>query len=96
MRVDKAFADKYDPGPDKLPDFKFLDARVETPRLAVSGNFATFTGWDSTATTEWERIDFVFGGSNRGWCVHFSSPMKRSSVVGFVVIYADDHLSVLV
>jgi len=67
VRVDKGFTEKYNPGGDKLPDFKFLDTRVETPRFGVSGNFATFTGWSPTVTTEWTRIDFVLGGNNREW-----------------------------
>jgi len=67
VQVAKEFTDKYNPGPDELPDFKFLDTRVETPKFGVSGNFATFTDWSPTKTAGWERIDFIFGGSNRRW-----------------------------
>ena len=70
VQVDKKFADKYSPKGGLFPDFKFLDTRVETPRFGVSGNFATFTGWSPTVTKEWERIDFIFGGNNRGWYVY--------------------------
>lgn len=67
--VDKTFADQYSPREGAFPDFKFLDTRTETPRFGVSGNFGTFTGWSPIVTKEWERIDFIFGGNNRGWCV---------------------------
>ncbi|KAF9781131.1 Endonuclease/exonuclease/phosphatase [Thelephora terrestris] len=67
MQVAKEFTDKFNPGPNELPDFKFLDTRVETPKLGVSGNFATFTGWSPTRTAEWGRIDFAFGGNNGRW-----------------------------
>lgn len=69
VAVDGEFAGRYDPGQNQLPDFKLLDTRVETPRLWVSANFATFTGWSPTVTKEWGRIDFVLAGNNGGWCV---------------------------
>jgi len=70
LPVDKRFKEKYHTGKDHFPDFRFLDTRAETPRFGVSENFATFTGWSPSATEEWERIDFVFGGSCRRWYVH--------------------------
>ena len=69
MRVDDEFAEQYDPGQNRLPDFKLLDTRVETARFGVSANFATFTGWSPTVTKEWGRIDFVLAGNNGGWYV---------------------------
>jgi hypothetical protein len=69
VEVDKAFKDKYNPGPTELPDFKFIDTRPEAPRFGVSANFATFTGWSPVETKEWKMIDFVLGGSNQTWCV---------------------------
>jgi len=71
IKVDKKFTEKYTPGGSQVPDFKFLDTRVVTPRFNVSANSATFTGWSPTVTKEWQRIDFVLGGSNRKWYVHF-------------------------
>jgi len=65
--VDRTFTEMYTPTGHQFPDFKFLDTRAETPRFGVSANFATFTGWSPTVTTEWGRIDFVLGGSNRQW-----------------------------
>lgn len=73
VQVDRRFTEAYTPGETQFPDFKFLDTRVETPRFGVSANFATFTGWSPSVTTEWARIDFVLGGSNRRWYVHFSN-----------------------
>lgn len=72
MQVNPKFTETYAPKGNQLPDFKFLDTRVETPRFDVSANFATFTGWSPTVKKEWTRIDFVLGGSNREWYVHFS------------------------
>jgi len=70
VKVDGKFTERYTPGGNKLPDFKFLDTRAVTPRFSVSANFATFTGWSPTVAKEWDTIDFVLGGSNRKWCVH--------------------------
>ena len=78
---------KYNPGEHQL-DFKFLDTLVETPRFGVSSNFATFTGWSPTVTEKWERIDFVLGGSNRRWCVHFPDyPLRKLQLVDSRVNY---------
>lgn len=71
VHVDKRFKEKYHTGGDQFPDFRFLDTRAETRRFGVSENFATFTGWSPNVTKEWARIDFVFGGSCRRWCVNF-------------------------
>ena len=69
VQVDKKFSETYAPEGSHLPDFKFLDTRVETPRFNVSANFATFSGWSPTVTKWWTAIDFVLGGSNRNWYV---------------------------
>ncbi|KAL0946258.1 hypothetical protein HGRIS_012513 [Hohenbuehelia grisea] len=66
--VNATFAAKFAVADNELPDFKLLDLRAEAPRQNVSANFATFTGFTSpTDTSNWARIDFVFGGSNGGW-----------------------------
>jgi len=55
-----------------MPDFRMLDLRAETPRRNVSANFATFTGFKGPRdTSDWSCIDFIFGGSNKGWWVLF-------------------------
>ena len=93
VQVDRKFTETYTPGGNQLPDFKFLDTRVETPRFNVSANFATFTGWSSTVAKGWTMIDFVLGGSNRGWCVDFpdhSCTLKGAARTPFDVSLADD------
>ena len=71
MQVDRRFVEKYSTEEREFPSFKFLDTLVETPRFGVSANFATFTGWSPKEAKQWTRIDFVLGGSNRRWYVHF-------------------------
>jgi hypothetical protein len=66
--VPASFASKYAVSNTILPGFKLVDLRSATPRVRVGANFATFTGFNPpTDTSEWSRIDFIFGGSNRGW-----------------------------
>ncbi|EDR12123.1 uncharacterized protein LACBIDRAFT_292661 [Laccaria bicolor S238N-H82] len=68
LPVDSAFAKKYSVRQDQLPHFRMLDLRAETLRQNVSANFATFTGFRGPSdTSDWSRIDFIFGGSNKGW-----------------------------
>ncbi|KIK04815.1 hypothetical protein K443DRAFT_120801 [Laccaria amethystina LaAM-08-1] len=68
LPVDPGFAKKYGVTEDQMPDFRMLDLRAETPRRNVSANFATFTGFrEPSDTSDWSRIDFIFGGSNKGW-----------------------------
>ena len=75
--MDRKFTETYTPEGNQLPDFMFLDTRVETPRFNVSANFATFTKWSPTVTKLWVRIDFVLGGSNRRWYVYFSRGQRE-------------------
>jgi endonuclease/exonuclease/phosphatase family metal-dependent hydrolase len=79
VQVDRRFIETYNPGEHQLPDFKFLDTRAETLRFNVSANFATFTGWSPSVTKDWARIDFVLGGSNRRWCVHFGCMLRKGA-----------------
>jgi len=68
--IDAAFAAKYAVSPDELPEFRLLDLRSQSPRRSVTANFATFTGFNApNDMSEWMRIDFLFGGSNKGWFV---------------------------
>ncbi|KAF8067801.1 Endonuclease/exonuclease/phosphatase [Lyophyllum atratum] len=68
VAINATFAAKYAVKADQLPDFKLLDLRGQAPRRSVSTNFATFTGFTApNVTSSWTRIDFVFGGSNKGW-----------------------------
>lgn len=69
VAVNATFAAKFAVPDDALPDFKMLDLRAQAPRALVGRNFATFTGFTApTDTSKWTRIDFVFGGTNGGWC----------------------------
>jgi hypothetical protein len=66
--VPASFASKYALSNTTLPGFKLVDFRNAVPRVRVGANFATFTGFNALAdTSDWSRIDFIFGGSNRGW-----------------------------
>ncbi|KAI0260034.1 Endonuclease/exonuclease/phosphatase [Gloeopeniophorella convolvens] len=47
-------------------DYTMLDLRAEAPRGAVGGHWHTFVGFEARAKDAC-CIDFVFGGSNRGW-----------------------------
>jgi hypothetical protein len=68
--VNATFAAKFAVPADQQPDFKMLDFRAQPPRQNVGTNFATFTGFTAPEdTSQWTRIDFVFGGSNGGWYV---------------------------
>jgi endonuclease/exonuclease/phosphatase family metal-dependent hydrolase len=68
VAVNTTFAAKYAVGDDQLPGFEMLDLRAAAPRIRVNANFATFTGFNTPAdTSDWTRIDFIFGGSNGGW-----------------------------
>lgn len=68
--VNATFAQKYAVADDVLPDFVLQDLRAHSPRHLVSRNYATWIGFGApTNTSEWSRIDFIFGGSNGGWCV---------------------------
>ncbi|KAI0059939.1 mannose-6-phosphatase [Artomyces pyxidatus] len=71
VAINATFEERF-PVPDgALPGFKALDLREQVPRFNVSGNWATFTGFnDPDDTSDFQRIDFVFGGSNGGWTGH--------------------------
>ncbi|KAA1471978.1 mannose-6-phosphatase [Dentipellis sp. KUC8613] len=77
VAINSTFMERFPIPNGTLPGFKALDLRTQVPRFAVSGNFASFTGFnapDDTSqyqaggfTPSHHRIDFVFGGSNGGW-----------------------------
>ena len=72
LPIDSEFGKKHSVRQDQVPDFRMLDLRAETPRRNVSANFATFTGFGGPSdTSDWCRIDFIFGGSNKGRWVLF-------------------------
>ncbi|KAF7369376.1 Endonuclease exonuclease phosphatase family protein [Mycena venus] len=67
VAINATFAAKY-AVPSQSPAFSMLDLRAQAPRRAVRSTFATFTGFTAASdTSDWQRIDFVFGGTNGGW-----------------------------
>ncbi|TFK72830.1 hypothetical protein BDN72DRAFT_762830 [Pluteus cervinus] len=68
VAINATFAQKYAVPSTELPGFKLLDLRGQAPRSRISTTFATFTGFSGPQdTSDWTRIDFVFGSGNRGW-----------------------------
>ncbi|KAF8295421.1 mannose-6-phosphatase [Clavulina sp. PMI_390] len=66
VSIDNQFEKKFPVSQDE--EFRLLDIKAETPRQFTSGHYATFTGFVSpTNTSNFTRIDFIFGGSNKGW-----------------------------
>ncbi|KAK0452086.1 Endonuclease/exonuclease/phosphatase [Desarmillaria tabescens] len=91
VAINATFAAKYNVG-NQLPDFKMLDLRGQAPRQSVSNNFATYTGFNGPADTSvWQRIDFIFGGSNLGWYAY-----KVGSSLSDDGTLASDHRPVFV
>ena len=69
--MNETFAEKYRV-PETQDEFVLRDLKAETPRMRISGDFATFTGFNRPGDASvYTRIDFVFGGSNGGWWVPF-------------------------
>ncbi|KAF8720416.1 hypothetical protein AX14_010993 [Amanita brunnescens Koide BX004] len=68
VAINQTFASKYAVQDGQLPDFRMLDMRGTTLRQNVSASYATYTDFTTpTDTSQWERIDFILGGSNLGW-----------------------------
>ncbi|KAL0946256.1 hypothetical protein HGRIS_012511 [Hohenbuehelia grisea] len=89
LAVNATFAQKFAVPDEQLKDFKMIDVLEKTPRQRVSSNFVTYTGFTApTETSEWMRIDFVFGSSNMGWT---STAYKVPSSLGDDGILASDH-----
>lgn len=66
--INQTFADKYAVQEGQLPNFSMLDMRSTTLKQNVSANYATFTDFTAPAdTSQWERIDFILGGSDMRW-----------------------------
>jgi endonuclease/exonuclease/phosphatase family metal-dependent hydrolase len=68
VAINATFAQKFAVPKGTLDGFVLTDLKAATPRFAVSGEFATFTGFPAPGdTSAYTRIDFVFGGSNGKW-----------------------------
>lgn len=71
LTINATFAQKYSwtkKEESEIGNFTLIDVLVATPPERRSGNFATFTGFQSVNDSNmFTRIDFVFGASNGGW-----------------------------
>jgi endonuclease/exonuclease/phosphatase family metal-dependent hydrolase len=71
--INQTFAEKFAVPNGTLDNFVLQDLKGKTPRFDVGGDFATFTGFVNPGdTSQYSRIDFVFGGSNGKWYVAVS------------------------
>jgi endonuclease/exonuclease/phosphatase family metal-dependent hydrolase len=67
VAVSDDFRAKF-PVSDAVRNFKMVDAKTITPKVAIGGHHATFTGFGNvTARPGWTRIDFILGGNNGHW-----------------------------
>lgn len=75
VAINSGFAQKYAVPDDKRGVSSVTDARALVPSLRISGNYATFTGFDKTENTskDMDRIDFIFGARDSGWYVIYSA-----------------------
>ena len=68
VAINATFAQKFAVPSGTLPGFVLEDLKGVVPRFGVSGDFATFTGFNKPGdTSSFTRIDFVFGASNGLW-----------------------------
>ena len=68
VAINETFAQKYAVPTGVLSDFVMLDLKAQAPRDAVSGQYATYTGFNAPGDASvYTRIDFVYGGSNGKW-----------------------------
>ncbi|GJJ06205.1 hypothetical protein Clacol_000394 [Clathrus columnatus] len=88
LAINQTFADKF-PVPANSPKFNMVDLKTAAPKEAISGNFATYTGFDSIGDyNDMKRIDFIMAGSNGGWDV---GPYKIANNVFDDGLYMSDH-----
>ncbi|KAI0772986.1 Endonuclease/exonuclease/phosphatase [Trametes elegans] len=89
VAINQTFADKYSVPGSVLPNFTMLDLKGQVPRSAVSGDFATYTGFNAPGDSSvYSRIDFVYGGSNGKWT---STAYKVGSSLTDDGVLASDH-----
>ncbi|KAI0634548.1 Endonuclease/exonuclease/phosphatase [Trametes polyzona] len=89
VAINQTFADKYAVPEGALPNFTMVDLKGQAPRSAVSGDFATYTGFNAPGDASvYSRIDFVFGGSNGRWT---SNAYKVGSSLTDDGVLASDH-----
>lgn len=68
VEIEAGFKETYKIDSGKSTDFMFQDVVAATPPERRSGHHATFTGfYPAGNSSEFQRIDFIMGGSNGGW-----------------------------
>ncbi|KAH9925033.1 Endonuclease/exonuclease/phosphatase [Epithele typhae] len=68
VAINQTFAEKYAVPDGVLPNFVMQDLKAITPRPKISGEYATYTGFNAPGDASvYTRIDFVYGGSNGKW-----------------------------
>ncbi|KAG9087449.1 hypothetical protein FS749_002906 [Ceratobasidium sp. UAMH 11750] len=96
VAINSTFASRF-PIPENSPlpsNFTMLDTRGTTPREKVVGHFATFTGFHNLGdTSEYGRIDFVFGDSHAKWK---SVAYMAAEILYDDGVYLSDHRPVTV
>ncbi|KAF8871047.1 hypothetical protein CPB85DRAFT_1261358, partial [Mucidula mucida] len=66
--INSTWAETYGVDDNQEPNFVMKDLRGEAPVARVSETYATYTGFTAPGNTGvWQRIDFLFGGSNGQW-----------------------------
>jgi len=95
VTINEEFARQYKVPDSKLPKFCMIDIRTKTNPLNISGNFATYTSFKNpeNSSSDTERIDFIFGGSNGGWVSESYAVPSALSDDGML---ASDHRPVFV
>ncbi|KAI0752547.1 Endonuclease/exonuclease/phosphatase [Daedaleopsis nitida] len=89
VAINETFAARFAVPEGTLPDFKMLDLKAQTPREFVSGEYATFTGFNAPGNASaFSRIDFVYGGSNGQWT---SNAYRVGSSLTDDGVLASDH-----
>ncbi|KAI0088347.1 Endonuclease/exonuclease/phosphatase [Irpex rosettiformis] len=94
VAINQTFAQKYNVPKGKLDGFVLSDLKAEVPRFAVSGEYATYTGFANPGdTSAFTRIDFVFGGSNGKWT---ADAYRVGTSLTDDGVYASDHRPVFI
>lgn len=68
VEIEPGFKERYKIESGMSTRFVFQDVMGATPPERRSGHHATFTGFSPAGDSrEFQRIDFIMGGSNGGW-----------------------------
>ncbi|KAM5546045.1 hypothetical protein V8D89_000171 [Ganoderma adspersum] len=93
VAINATFAAKYAVPSGTLDGFTMLDLKAEVPREYISGEYATYTGFNAPGDASvYTRIDFVYGDSTKKWTAdkyHVGSSLTDDGVL------ASDHRPVI-